>query len=300
MVELEIGQDGAIAAVRGNLDELLDFAPDEIRGVPSAFLHPQITEAGLHTLWVRRRNGDRALLHAFSIPHDTHTQVYLAHVFEQDTIQVKLAYQSALFRGLAFAAEYGDPELLNHLSRVERYTIWIAEEALRWEQPDVSRITLAAYVHDVGKSAIPREILYKPAKLTPEEYKLVQTHTQKGRDVLEEVESYIQQENAWLYDEKSWQWAKEVALHHHENWDGTGYPTGAAGEEIPLVARVVKLVDVLDALLEARPYKEGWPPEQVKREIDQKKGVEFDPHLAEWLLAQDWAFVQNIATGKKG
>ncbi|WP_193352799.1 HD-GYP domain-containing protein [Alicyclobacillus acidocaldarius] len=295
MVELEIGDQGTIGAVRGDLESILGFKPDEIRGLPSDFLHTDLAKPGLHTLWMRCRNGEPTLLHAFAIHIEGRTSVYLAPVFDEHSLEVKFAYQSALFRGLAFAAEYGDPELLNHLARVERYTIWIAKDALQWSQADVARITLAAYVHDVGKSAIPREILYKPARLTPEEYRLVQTHTQKGRDVLTQIEAYVQQECAWLYDEKGWQWAKDVALHHHENWDGTGYPVGVSGESIPLVARVVKLVDVLDALLEARPYKEGWPLEKVRREIDAKKGVEFDPYLAEWLLAQDWNLIREIA-----
>ncbi|MBX5437599.1 MAG: HD domain-containing protein, partial [Alicyclobacillaceae bacterium] len=94
-------------------------------------------------------------------------------------------------------------------------------------------------------------------------------------------------------------WAKDVARHHHENWDGTGYPARKAGEDIPLAARVVKVVDVLDALLHARPYKSAWTVEEVRREIAAKSEREFDPKLAAWLLAHEaeWMDVDKAIEG---
>lgn len=297
MVQLRIRPDGVIAAAEGETESLLGFAPEELVGLPSELLASGLCEEGMHTRWVRRRDGEGMLVHVWSEHRDGNMAVRMTHVFGDETERVKIAFQSALFRGLAFAAEYGEPELLSHLSRVERYTVWVAREALQWPEPDVMRLTLAACVHDVGKSAIPREILYKPARLTEEEYRLVQTHTTKGAVVLDEVERHVRRQTPWLYDEKSWAWAKQVALHHHENWDGSGYPTGVAREDIPLPARVVKIVDVLDALLQARPYKESWPPERVRQEFEAKRGVEFDPDLVDWLLARTWPARAEDARG---
>ncbi|ACV58207.1 HD domain-containing phosphohydrolase [Alicyclobacillus acidocaldarius] len=301
MVQLQISAEGVILYATGDTEALLGFRPEELQGLPCELLHPQLLELGLHTHWVRRRDGEGTLIHAFveAEPSGGYT-VRMAHVFGSESERMKLAFQYALFRGLAFAAEYGDPEVLDHLSRVERYTVWIARDALKWPEPDIARVTLAAYVHDVGKSAIPREILYKPAKLTDEEYRLVQTHTTKGWVVLEEVERHVRQQTPWLYDAKSWQWAKQVALHHHENWDGSGYPTGVSGQDIPMPARVVKVVDVLDALIQARPYKEGWPPDRVRDEFARKKGIEFDPGLVDWLMSQDWPQPNGEASAWRG
>ncbi|WP_029423522.1 HD-GYP domain-containing protein [Alicyclobacillus macrosporangiidus] len=302
MAELWIDAEGVIERAEGNTEPLLGFRPEELVGLPCELLHPELSEPGLHTLFVRRRDGQTVLIHAFvdKDPASGECKAHLQDVFGGETERARLAFQYALFRGLAFAAEYGDPDLLEHLQRVERYTSWIARGALGLSETDVARLTVAAYVHDVGKSAIPREILYKPAPLTPEERTLVETHTDKGWAVLQEVERHVKRQASWLYDELTWRLAKDVARYHHENWDGTGYPEKKAGEDIPLAARVVKVVDVLDALLHARPYKSAWSNEQVRREIIAKTKTEFDPKLAEWLLAHEEQWLQTGNSANAG
>ncbi|WP_029423348.1 HD domain-containing phosphohydrolase [Alicyclobacillus macrosporangiidus] len=293
--EIWMDAEGVIERANGDTESLLGFRNEELAGLPVALLHLRLAEPGLHTLFVRRRDGQTVLIHAFvdKDPTSGACTAHLQDVFGGETERARLAFQYALFRGLAFAAEYGDPDLLDHLRRVGRYTSWVARGALGLSEENVARLTVAAYVHDVGKSAIPREILYKPAPLNEEEYALVKTHTDKGFAVLQEVERHVKRQAPWLYDEQTWRWAKDVARYHHENWDGSGYPAGLAGEGIPLVARVVKVVDVLDALLHARPYKSAWSNMEVRREIEAKAETEFDPKLASWLLAREAEWTQD-------
>ncbi|MCL6548492.1 MAG: HD domain-containing protein [Alicyclobacillus sp.] len=300
MAELWVSRDGVVEKALGDTEALLGFAPEELVGLPYALIDPKPRPPGLSTACLRRRDGRATLVHAFVQEHPSGARVvHLEGVFGQESERARLMFQSALFRGLAYAAEYGDPDLLAHLRRVERYTMWIARGALGLPDLDVHRLTVAAYVHDVGKSAIPREILYKPAPLTVEERRLVETHTDRGFAVLREVEGHVREAAPWLYDERMWAWAKDVARHHHENWDGTGYPAQRAGEDIPLAARVVKVVDVLDALLFARPYKSAWTVEEVRREITAKAEREFDPRLTAWLLAceAEWMDVDKAIEG---
>jgi HD-GYP domain-containing protein (c-di-GMP phosphodiesterase class II) len=145
---------------------------------------------------------------------------------------------------------------------------------------------MAAMLHDVGKVAISDLILKKPARFTPEEYRIMQHHTLYGAELFDDPQSEM--DNV----------CREIALTHHENWDGTGYPgwvdpvterpvktdaqgrtLGRVGEEIPLTGRIVSLADVYDALCSKRVYKDPWPEEQVLREIRGLSGTKFDPEL---------------------
>jgi putative two-component system response regulator len=136
----------------------------------------------------------------------------------------------------------------------------------------VERIRLAAPMHDVGKIGIPDHILLKPGTLTDLERKIMQRHTQIGHAILRDGE-----ESPLL------EMAAEIALYHHERWDGTGYPHGLKGEQIPLAARVVALCDVYDALRSPRPYKEPWSKERAQAYIREQAGLYFDPTLVEVL-----------------
>ena len=124
-------------------------------------------------------------------------------------------------------------------------------------------------LHDIGKIAIEDQILLKPGKLTPEEFDIIKTHTRLGYDLLNDSSSEYLTEGA------------KIARTHHERWNGTGYPDGLAGEAIPLSGRIVSLVDVFDALLSKRPYKDPWPPEKVRALILEERGRQFDPALVD-------------------
>lgn len=138
-------------------------------------------------------------------------------------------------------------------------------------------------MHDVGKIAVPEGILFKPARLTPEEYSVVRMHTVVGARLLEEagraLATRVGQESDFL------RVAVEIARWHHERWDGTGYPDGLKGQETPLHARVVGLVDVYDALTTRRVYKEAWAHEEAVEEIRKGRGTQFDPELVDVFLA---------------
>ena len=153
----------------------------------------------------------------------------------------------------------------SHLKRVSEYTCVLCK-ALGMDEEEIIKVGTAAMMHDIGKMTIPREILEKPSKLTPEEYEVVKTHVTIGRDLLIDSPGEMMQLSA------------VIALQHHERWDGTGY-LHLKGEEINLYARCVAISDVFDALVSLRVYKKEWPPEEARKEILAQSGKQFDPNL---------------------
>ena len=166
------------------------------------------------------------------------------------------------------ASEFHDSDTGGHIERMSRYSALIYR-ALGFDDKDCHIIELASMLHDVGKISIPDAILKKPGKLTPEEFEVMKRHTENGYGMLIGAESPFLTMGA------------VIARGHHEKWNGTGYPRGQKGEEIPLVARVVALADVFDALCSRRCYKESWPIESVLDEIKAGSGSHFDPTLVE-------------------
>ena len=142
---------------------------------------------------------------------------------------------------------------------------------------NVERICLAAYLHDIGKIHIPEGLINKVGKFTPEEYELMKCHPMEGRKILEALPP--------VDDGKFNVTAKEIALYHHERWDGTGYPYGLAGDTIPLSARIMAGADVLDALISKRLYKEPVSVEQAMKIFEEEKEKQFDPYVAEAVIS---------------
>jgi putative two-component system response regulator len=142
-------------------------------------------------------------------------------------------------------------------------------QARGWSQEDCQMMGMAAPMHDTGKIGIPREILAKPARLSDAEWVVMKTHSQIGHDILARSQAPV------------FQMAAEIALSHHEKWDGSGYPRGLAGPAIPESARMVAVADVFDALTMRRPYKEPWPLEQVLQNLREGAGAHFEPALVE-------------------
>ncbi len=132
---------------------------------------------------------------------------------------------------------------------------------------DVETLSRAAPLHDIGKIGVPDHILLKPGKLSTEEFELMKRHSSIGAKILAGGHSELIQ------------MAAEIAHHHHERWDGSGYPVGLRGDSIPLPARVVALADVFDALSHDRPYRKAWPLADVLKEIQRQAGHHFDPDL---------------------
>ena len=173
---------------------------------------------------------------------------------------------------LARAAEFRDDDTGQHTQRVARLAAGLGRAA-GLDAQTVDLIERAAPLHDVGKIGISDAILLKPGRLTSEESVVMQTHTTIGAALLSGGHSPLMQ------------LAEEIALSHHERWDGKGYPQGLAGDAIPLGGRIVTLVDVFDALTHARPYKPAWPVADALAEMARGGGTQFDPHLLPLFLA---------------
>jgi putative two-component system response regulator len=176
--------------------------------------------------------------------------------------------QLEIIKRLGRAAEYKDNETGNHILRMSHFAHMLAKAAgLNQEQAD--NILLAAPMHDIGKIGIPDSILLKPGKLDDEEWEVMKTHVNIGADLLDGT------------DVPLLVMARNIALSHHEKWDGSGYPQGLAGESIPIEGRICAICDVFDALTSVRPYKKAWPIEEAMAFLQQQKGQHFDPDLVE-------------------
>lgn len=172
---------------------------------------------------------------------------------------------------LAKAAEYRDDGTRRHTERVGIYSARLAR-ALGLDEPQVELIRRAAPLHDLGKIGIPDHILLKPGELEPDEAAVMRTHTTIGAEILSGSRV------------PTLRMAAEIALCHHERWDGAGYPRGLAGDEIPLPARIVAVADFYDALAHDRPYRPAWPLARIVAELRSQAGRQFDPRVVEAFL----------------
>ena len=182
-----------------------------------------------------------------------------------------LASRLEVVERLAVCAEFRDDVTGSHTRRVGGLSASIAA-ALGAHERTVELLGQAAQLHDIGKIGIPDAILNKPGPLSEEEFEVMKTHAEIGARILANGRSDLIR------------MAERVALSHHERWDGSGYPHGLAGEGIPLVARIVSVADVVDALKQDRPYREAWPEERVLAYIEEQRGRLFDPRIAEVFL----------------
>lgn len=182
--------------------------------------------------------------------------------------EVKLANLETIYR-LAVAAEYRDQyDTRTHLAHISAICEMIAKE-LGFSSLEVEQIKNASLLHDIGKVAIPDHILLKPGKLTQQEYELMKQHTKYGEKILKGAKSKILET------------AYKMSVAHHEKWDGTGYPNGLKGKEIPLEARILSVADVFDALCMKRVYKQAWPPQKAFDYIVSKANIDFDSKIVE-------------------
>ena len=296
-MKLHVDPTGIIQQAEGDSKKVLGLEAGELIGLPLQLFSDMPLHSGLETVLCRQRTGDQVPTHFAVLPKQGGYELWVEEALGQHQERTKLEVSQCLFRSLAFSAEYGDPELVLHLRRVSEYTEFLAVRYLKAEAHDAMRYAVAALVHDIGKAAIPREILFKPARLLQEERLFMERHAEKGFAMICEIERNFRADLGWMIDTKTFTLAKEISLHHHENWDGTGYPTRSKGTDIPLSARLVKVVDVIDALLSARPYKYAWSWDKVREELERLAGVEFDPDLVEWLLEHEGEFLEVVAKG---
>lgn len=195
-----------------------------------------------------------------------------------------LELQNALLKTMAELVEYRDDITGRHIERTQRGLRILLdeiqksgiynEETKNW---DIELLVQSSQLHDVGKIFISDNILRKPGKLTSEEYENMKVHTNIGRQIVEKVE-ILANESVFL------EYAKVFATSHHERWDGTGYPNGLKGTEIPLLGRVMAIADVYDALVSVRPYKEAYTHEKAVDIIKESSGTQFDPALVELFV----------------
>ena len=183
-------------------------------------------------------------------------------------------------RVLGMASEYKDPVAANHVSRVAHFCRLLARSA--GEKDFQQELAFkSSPLHDLGKIGIPDSILYKQDKLTDEEFEVVKTHTSIGFQIIKDSTNRLLQTGS------------TIALTHHERWDGSGYPKGLKGEEIPLFGRITAVADVFDAMISRRPFREALPQEKAFDYIMSAKGTHFDPRLAT-LFLESRAAVQEV------
>lgn len=204
---------------------------------------------------------------------------HLAELVDERTREIRDREKELIFR-ISRAAEFRDPETGAHIQRMAHYSQIIAR-GLGLDAKAQALILEAAPMHDVGKIGIPDYILLKPGKLTPEEFEVMKGHSRLGYELLKDSGSETLRAGA------------EVAISHHEKYDGTGYPKGLRGHAIPLFGRIVAVADVFDALTSERPYKKAWPLDDARRFLEDGRGKHFDPLCVEAFLA-GWDDVLDI------
>lgn len=195
--------------------------------------------------------------------------------------------QDATILSLASLAETRDNETGSHILRTQHYVRLLAEELSRHERfanvltdELIQLLFMSAPLHDIGKVGVPDAILLKPGKLIPEEWEVMKKHPHFGYEALRIAEERLGS-TSFL------QHARQIALRHHEKWDGSGYPDGIAGEDIPLAGRLMAIADVYDALISKRVYKEAFSHENAVEIIKEGKAVHFDPMLVEVFLKKE-------------
>ncbi len=179
--------------------------------------------------------------------------------------------QLQVIQRLGRAAEYKDEDTGNHILRMSHTSMMLAE-ALGWDEKQCQIMLNASSMHDIGKIGIPDAVLLKPGKLDSDEWELMKTHSVIGAELLKGDDSELML------------MAHEIALTHHERWDGSGYPNGLSGTGIPLSGRITALADVFDALTSERPYKKAWSIEEAVKLIKENSGKHFDSELVDIFM----------------
>jgi len=210
---------------------------------------------------------------------------YLESEVNNRTAEV-MAIQDVTIHAMASLAETRDSDTGNHIRRTQHYVKKLAEK-LRLhprfsyfldDDKNIQMLYKSAPLHDIGKVGIPDRILLKPGRFEPAEFEIMKTHTTLGRDAIQQAEMELGIKMPFL------SMAKEIALSHQEKWDGSGYPEGLSGDDIPISARLMALADVYDALISRRVYKEGMPHEKAVQIIAEGKSTHFDPDIVDAFL----------------
>lgn len=220
----------------------------------------------------------------------------VCYIYYNDLTQQKIQgelnqMQTQIVSGMANLIENRDLETGQHISRTVKYVRLLSETARkdgvyadRLDDRFISLLAMMAPLHDIGKILVPDRILQKPGKLTPEEFETMKRHAAEGGKVVREIMNGIA-------DEESISFAADIATYHHERWNGTGYPEGRKGEDIPLAARIMAIADVYDALISERCYKKAYPCAEAFEIIRSEAGHHFDPQLVSVFLRHKEAYL---------
>jgi HD-GYP domain-containing protein (c-di-GMP phosphodiesterase class II) len=220
---------------------------------------------------------------------------HLDILVDERTNEIKLNQEISV-EAFALLAEYREQDTGNHLKRVQFYVKIICEglssnskySAYLLRKNDyIDDLMLASILHDIGKVAIPNEILLKPGKLSSSEFEEMKKHASFGGELLGRANSTYKKKTG---KDSYLALARDIAMHHHEKWDGTGYPMGLKKEEIPLSARIVALCDVYDAVTIDRVYKKAWDHNKAKNMIIKNRGTHFDPIITDVFISVDKQF----------
>jgi putative two-component system response regulator len=238
-------------------------------------LKPAIVLARVHTHLELKRARDRLQRDNASLEAEIARRMRENQVIQDVTI-----------RALARLAETRDNETGNHILRTQEYVETLARRAclhprfaMALDEHAIALIAKSAPLHDIGKVGIPDQVLLKPGKLTPAEWEVMKTHARLGAEAIARAVEDTHQPVEFLA------YARQIALHHHERWDGSGYPDALAGDAIPLAARLMALADVFDALISRRVYKEPMTPAEAMAIMTEQRGRHFDPDLLDIFLA---------------
>lgn len=239
-------------------------------------IHPAVVQARVRTQLELKRARD------FLRDQNSYLEAEVARRMSENQL-----IQEVSIHALARLAETRDPETGNHLRRTQEYVRTLASAlqshprfASYIGKHGIDNLARSAPLHDIGKVGIPDHILLKPGKLTPDEWEIMKTHAELGSKAIAQAEADAEKPVGFLAI------AKEIAHHHHEKWDGSGYPAGLCGEDIPVSARLMALADVFDALICKRVYKPAFSYDAAHRIIVEGSGHHFDPDVVNAFLAQ--------------
>jgi len=219
---------------------------------------------------------------------------HLEELVRERTKEVILT-QDATIYAMATLAEYRDPETGGHIKRTQNYIRALAEHIkyhLKYsdflDEGNIVQLFKSAPLHDIGKVGVRDNILLKPGKLTEAEFEEMKKHSAYGRDTIVTVEMEIGDEVSQSF----LRFARQTAYYHHEKWDGSGYPQGIKGDDIPIAGRLMAIADVYDALISKRVYKPPFPHKKAVAIITEGKGSHFDPDMVDAFLIIEDAFRQ--------
>jgi putative two-component system response regulator len=274
----------------------MDFTPEEDRQSDIEVIraaHASNTKISGHTKRYIKPDGriSYVRLSVEPLPAENDRQTYLSMVKEEtDLVRIKEErrdcilesnhVQESFFPAMAILSEFRDRETGEHIFRTRKYVRIMLDNLPSggiFSEKAKCLITNSAMLHDIGKVGIPDNILLKKGRLTPEETITMQSHTILGSNTINRIEHLLANETMFMF-------AREIAEHHHERWDGTGYPHRLRGEEIPLSARIMTIADVYDALRSERPYKAPYSHEIAVRIIASGAGSQFDSALVDTFL----------------